>query len=154
MTKQYFLLLFVTLGIACVPNKKSETTGFTIFEGKWQIKASGIFVEEWKKENDSLLIGKSYMKKGDSIIPMENMKLVFRKDSVFYVPTVLNQNGGKPVSFYLSKKNDSLFMFENPKHDFPQRIMYAFSGKNKLLVTIDGKINGAYRKEDFSFVRE
>lgn len=154
MKKYYFLLILVLFAAACVPNKVDKSVKFAILEGKWQVKATGLFIEEWKKESDSLFVGKSYMQKGDSIIPMESMKLVFRKDSTFYVPTVPAQNGGKAISFYLSNKNDSLFMFENPKHDFPQRIIYAFTGKDKLLITIDGKINGAYRKEDFSFSRQ
>ena len=154
MFKYYFLFFTVIFAVACVPNIKEKTASFSILEGKWAVKATNSFVEEWQKQSDSLFVGKSYIQKGDSIIPMESMKLVFRKDSVFYVPIVFNQNEGKPVSFYLSHKNDSLFLFENPKHDFPQRIIYAFSGKNKLLVTIDGKINGAYHKEDFSFTKE
>lgn len=154
MQKNYYfllILLFGFVGISCNQNKNED---FGIFEGKWQIKATNILVEEWRKENDTLFIGNSYMQKGDSTIPMETIKLIFHKDSTFYIPIVPNPNAGKPVSFYLTKKTDSLFVFENPKHDFPQRIIYAFSGKNKLLVTIDGKIKDAYRKEDFDFERQ
>ena len=79
MFKKYFLGLCTLFVVACIPNKKDKSEKFAVLEGKWQVKATGLFIEEWKKENDSLFVGKSYMQKGDSIIPMESMKLVFRK---------------------------------------------------------------------------
>lgn len=153
MQKLFFLCCITAFFAACTPNKSSYSHLFKKWEGSWAIKAAGILTEEWKKENDTLWSGKSYMQKNDSTIPLETMQIRIKGDSIFYMPTVPNQNQGKTISFYLSQKNDSLFVFENPKHDFPQRIIYAFSENKKLLVTIDGKINGSYRKEDFSFTK-
>jgi hypothetical protein len=63
---------------------------------------------------------------------------------------VAQPGGGKPVPFLAAKVSDTEAVFENPKHDHPQRIRYAKTEKG-ITATIE-RMDGskatafAYRK--------
>ena len=44
-------------------------------------------------------------------------------------------------------------VFENPQHDFPQRILYRSTGKNGLFAKIDGTMKGKAASEEFPMKR-
>ena len=54
--------------------------------------------------------------------------------------------------FYSIDVGPSRIVFENPKHDFPQRIGYARKG-NTLLAWIEGTQDGKVRRLEFSYLR-
>jgi hypothetical protein len=146
------LLLFPLLALI-IASCSNNSPNFSLFDGKW-ITEDETTTEQWQKENDTLYIGKSFMVKGNDTILLENITIHKISDSFFYVPQVLNQNEGKKIPFKLVEYNRKHFVFENPSHDFPQRITYFFRGRNKLLVRIE-KINQADGENvEFRFERE
>ena len=63
------------------------------------------------------------------------------------------QPGGRPpTTFPLLKSSDTEFVFENPAHDFPQRVIYRRDGE-RLLARIEGTIKGKARGIDFPMKR-
>jgi len=54
--------------------------------------------------------------------------------------------------FYSIDVSPSRIVFENPKHDFPQRIGYERK-VNALLAWIEGTQNGKVRRVEFPYVR-
>ena len=44
-------------------------------------------------------------------------------------------------------------IFENPQHDFPQRILYRSAGKNGLFAKIEGTMKGKPASEEFPMKR-
>ena len=44
-------------------------------------------------------------------------------------------------------------VFENPQHDFPQRILYRSTGKNGLFAKVDGMMKGKQMAEEFPMKR-
>ena len=44
-------------------------------------------------------------------------------------------------------------VFENPDHDFPQRVIYELAGKNRLIGRIEGVMDGEHRSIDFPMTR-
>jgi hypothetical protein len=61
--------------------------------------------------------------------------------------------GRQTTVFPLLRISDSEAVFENPEHDFPQRIAYAREGGSKLRARIDGVGNGALRVVEFLMTR-
>ena len=115
------------------------------FLGKWENKTSeGTFSEEWKVENDSLLLGKSFFIKENDTLFSETVRLVQRENDLFYIVTVPNQNEAKPVEFKLTSSILDYLVFENPEHDFPKKITYKLVTKDSLYAEIsgDGKSQG------------
>ena len=49
--------------------------------------------------------------------------------------------------------SDSMAVFENPEHDFPQRIIYRRSAADSLHARIEGPRNGQVRGVDFRYGR-
>jgi hypothetical protein len=123
--------------------------------GKWEYKtADGTITEEWIKPSDTELNGKSFLitPKGDTPFH-ENIRLSYNNERLSYLPTVPNQNEGKEVSFMEKSFSDSLIIFENKNHDFPQRIIYKRLTDSSLLAAIEGDINGERKREEFSYVK-
>jgi len=115
------------------------------FLGRWENKTpEGTFSEEWKTENDSVLVGESYFINGKDTLFAENVRLEQQKNDLFYIVSVPNQNEEKPVAFTLTSFKNHYLVFENPEHDFPKKITYKLVTKDSLYAEIsgDGKSQG------------
>ncbi|MFN5371308.1 MAG: DUF6265 family protein, partial [Bacteroidia bacterium] len=71
-----------------------------------------------------------------------------------YTSWVANQNKGVGIQFKLTSATDTSWTFENPNHDFPQKITYLKLANNKLEAFVSGIEKGLQRKEHFFFNRE
>jgi Domain of unknown function (DUF6265) len=122
--------------------------------GTWKNETSrGTLYETWTPINAVELQGKSYMIKDTDTLVFETIKLVAEKENLFYIPTVDNQNGQKPVRFTMTSLTDSMMVFENPKHDFPQVISYKRIAADSLVAEISAVKRGNVRKQTFPMVR-
>ncbi|PWG82031.1 DUF6265 family protein [Pararcticibacter amylolyticus] len=122
--------------------------------GTWEMTTKkGNVYESWKKINKDEFSGKSYILKNRDTIILETVKLVQKGDSLFYIPTVREQNDGLPVHFSMKSVSGKKIIFENPSHDFPQVISYTRTGKDSLMAQISGMQNGRQRNERFPMRR-
>lgn len=119
--------------------------------GNWENKMDeGLLTETWIKENDSTFSGTTYfiINKKDTV-HSETIILKQIKDELIYSPTVKGQNNDEPVDFKLSSENENTFAFENPKHDYPQKIVYKKVNENSLVATISGIQQGKQSTESY-----
>ncbi|OPC37909.1 DUF6265 family protein [Elizabethkingia miricola] len=122
--------------------------------GTWENKTSrGSVYESWKKINENELSGKSYTVKGADTIIFETVQLKQEGDNLYYIPTVRNQNDGKPVSFKAYTITDHKMVFRNPEHDFPQSVSYRRLNQDSLIAEISGVQNGNVHHETFPMRR-
>jgi hypothetical protein len=61
--------------------------------------------------------------------------------------------GQPPATFAASRVSETEVVFENPAHDFPQRVVYAANGPGKLLARIEGVQQGRERVVRFPMSR-
>ena len=123
--------------------------------GSWEQKLpEGTVVESWEKQNDSTFIGGSYFVKGKDTIHSENVVLTQTKEDLFYIPTVRGQNNDEPVTFKLTSDAENTFVFENPAHDYPQKITYKKVSDTNLLASISGKQQGKESSENYPMKRK
>ena len=123
--------------------------------GTWENKSEeGDMVETWAKNNDSLYSGSSYFIKGKDTLHSESIQLTQKADVVLYTPTVKGQNNNQPISFQLTKQTPKQLVFENPKHDFPQKIVYQQITADSLVATISGMQQGKASSESFSMKKK
>lgn len=100
------------------------------------------FYEEWDIVNDSTLMGKCYSsyQKYEGYIPdttiTENLILSIEGGQVYYTATVYGQNDDQPVTFNMTTDADNNFTFENPKHDFPKKIVYQHATDDGLTAVV------------------
>jgi Domain of unknown function (DUF6265) len=62
-------------------------------------------------------------------------------------------SGQPPAAFPATRVGADEVVFEEPAHDFPQRIGYRFEPPATLRAYIEGRVDGRQRREDFHFVR-
>ena len=77
-----------------------------------------------------------------------------RADSITYSANVMGQNNDKAVPFTLTTANTNSLVFENPAHDYPQKIVYQKNKSNGLVVTISGILQGKKSEEKYSFTKK
>jgi len=125
--------------------------------GDWQNEENGVMTTEtWTKTDETHFSGVSYaieLENGDTLF-FETMKLHHETTGLVYSPTVKDQNGGTAVDFLLISSNDSMVQFENPAHDFPQKIVYRSITPDSMVATISGDYDGVFLSEDFPMKRK
>ena len=156
MKKAILLLAITTCLLSCKKTEKEnklQTTDWLI--GTWENKSNeGDMVETWSKNNDSLYSGSSYFIKGKDTLHSESIQLTQKANVVLYTPTVKGQNNNQPISFQLTKQTSKQLVFENPKHDFPQKIVYQQITADSLVATISGIQQGKASSESFSMKKK
>ena len=60
--------------------------------------------------------------------------------------------GRAPVEFRMKEAGDKRIVFENPQHDFPQRILYWREG-DQLVARVEGTAGGKEKREEWRFDR-
>lgn len=104
--------------------------------GIWINPANNVY-EEWIKDRDELQ-GRSFrLVNGDSTVS-ETIRILWRGDQMVYIPTVIDQNEGKPIEFQMKESSEYTIAFENMNHDFPQNIRYQLIHQDSLVATISG----------------
>lgn len=147
-----FFLSMLFLILSCRYKNHFSNTEWLI--GTWvnQTNKANIY-ESWTKKNAREMSATNYiLKEGDTVV-LETVKLIQENDSLFYVPTVNNQNDAKPIRFSMTTISENEMIFENPDHDFPQIIRYKRIHRDSLVASIKGKRNGKEESMDFPMKR-
>ena len=150
-----FTIIFQTISIVGYGQADSpQIKNVEWLEGTWvnETKRGSIY-ETWIKVSDQELFGKSYQIKEQDTLVSETVRLIEESDNLFYIPTVTNQNQGKPIRFTLTELTDSTMKFENPEHNSPNVIYYRKDGENKLMAEIWSVREGQIRKMQFPMKR-
>jgi hypothetical protein len=66
--------------------------------------------------------------------------------------TIKGQNDDEPVSFILTDRNETQLVFENRKHNYPQKISYTQISKDSL-TEISGMQSGKLSSEKYIMLR-
>jgi len=120
------------------------------FLGNWEnISKEATFKEFWSKKTDSSYFAESIVIIEKDTVFYEKMDLFQKSDSLILKISVKDQNKEKPVSFYMTKSNENELTFENPKHDFPTKIVYTKITNDSLVAVIYGKKDGKEMSETF-----
>lgn len=101
--------------------------------------------ERWTPVRGGAMLGVSRTIRQDKMVAFEYLRIVQRDNSLVYVA----QPGGKsPTEFALTEISANRAVFDNPRHDFPQRIVYEHSD-GKLTASIGFINGGSPRKFEF-----
>lgn len=103
--------------------------------GRWEsVSPNGRWTEEnWSAPRGGIMLGHSRSGAGETLREFEFLRLQAGADGV---PAYLAQPGGRPATaFRLTAREGTSVTFDNPQHDFPQRIRYVRTG-NVMVATI------------------
>jgi hypothetical protein len=148
MLKKYFLPVLLLISLNSFAQKINILNRF---EGKWIMqKGDKIIGEDWTKISEAWFQNKGYFIKGADTIVTERVALKRVNGEIFYTSTVEDQNNKQPVAFKLTFYKKGKFIFENPQHDFPKRIVYDFTSPETLHAYIDDGTDGS-KKQHFYY---
>ncbi len=163
MMKKYILSILLTLSI--VSCKKYDKNGRLIKDydelekanwllGTWQMETlNGNLKEIWSSKNDSTFLGQSYFINKKDTIHSETIDLVENNGVLQYIATIKGENQNLPTTFNFTETEESELVFENPKHDYPNKICYKLKDSLNLEITISGKLLGKKSSEIFKMVK-
>lgn len=152
-SKLRFAVLFLVCCGAVYSQSTSTVNDLKWLSGCWEsnnVEKALLINEQWMKPAGGMMIGAGRTVKSGKTVDFEFLRIIEDAGSVFYVakPTANKDE----TRFKLIKATASEIVFENPAHDFPQRVMYRLDG-NKLLARIEGTQNGKVRGVDFPYVK-
>nr|WP_315202743.1 DUF6265 family protein [uncultured Flavobacterium sp.] len=153
MFQKTTLILLLLAIVSCKNQEASEKDKIKSANwllGKWSTKtADGILSESWKRINDSTFQAESFFIKEKDTLHFETITLQQKGEELFYNATVKGQNENKAVSFKMTIGTQKQLVFENPKHDYPQKITYTQINKDSLVASISGVQLGKISSEKF-----
>jgi hypothetical protein len=145
------IAIFLWAAAIAAPVPAADMEGLGWLSGHWRTfvepAASGpAWTEEiWSSHEGGMMLGLSRTHSGKRIAAFEYMRIARGEDgsASFYG----SPNGAPPVAFRLVRASASEAVFENPAHDFPQRIAYRLE-RGELVATvslIDGSKAASWR---------
>lgn len=147
MIKRILLLPVFTLLFQTTANIEQLSWISGCWEGRGPNR---VYNEQWMKPDGGLMMGMSRTVVGGKATEFEFLQIRQQDAGIFYIA---KPSGQAEASFKLIRGSDREAVFENPAHNFPQRIIYRLQPDGSLLARIEGKTNGAERGIDFPMKR-
>ncbi len=121
--------------------------------GTWVLERNGReTTEHWEPLRGGTMIGLSRTVARERTVAHEFLLLRTEADGT--VNYVAKPSGQREAAFRLVRASATEAVFENPMHDFPQRISYTLQAGGRLLAAIEGPRDGQVRRVEFPYVRK
>lgn len=119
--------------------------------GCWENVREGFSMEEqWMKPGGRAMLGVNRSVRGDRMVAYEFLRIEEREGILHLIP---KPSGQAEATFRAVEVQESSVLFENPDHDFPQRIGYRLQEDGSLLGWIEGVKDGKPRRVGFPMQR-
>jgi hypothetical protein len=119
--------------------------------GSWSGVQDGVEMEEfWQVPKGNSMLGLHRDVAGGRTAAFEFLRIESTPEAITYWASPL----GRPATpFRLIEQKGKRVVFENAKHDFPQRIIYWLSDDGALHAKIEGTMNGKPSSEEWTWRR-
>jgi ketosteroid isomerase-like protein len=107
--------------------------------------------ENWTPLAGETLFGISRTVRGGKTVAFEFMQIQRAADGA--IELIAHPSGQATTTFRLVEAAGHKAVFENPAHDFPQRVIYQLRGADDLLAWIEGEADGEFTRVEFPMVR-
>ena len=104
----------------------------------------------WMPALGDLMMGSSRTTVGARTSEFEMLRLKVEGDRLHYIAM---PNGRNETTFPSIELSDTLLVFENTSHDFPQKISYRRRGADSVIATIEGPGPNGVRRIPFAYRR-
>lgn len=119
--------------------------------GCWEMRRGPSVTQEmWMAPSGGAMLGVSRNVVRDTVREWEHLMLGPTPSGLAYVAKPARQ---AETAFAATQISDSLLVFENPQHDFPQRILYRRRGADSVIARIEGPRGGQMRGIDLPYAR-
>ena len=137
-----FGMLAMASNVAGSGDKSGDLEQLQWLVGAWRERKAGVETEEhWIAPRGGIMLGVNRTVRDKGKTSFEFLRIAKTDKGISYFASP----AGRPaVEFPLIDCKDNRAVFENPKHDFPQRIIYSLRD-GALHARIEGKIGGKDR---------
>jgi hypothetical protein len=131
----------------------SDINKLAFIGGCWTLtRPNGAKIEEqWLAPAGGAMIGMSRTVRDGKLREYEFMRILPAPDGKLQYVAI--PSGQPEAAFPVKEIGDNAVTFENPQHDFPQRILYRLVDKDTLVARIEGSVGGQARSADFPYKR-
>ena len=149
-------LCVITVFLVLAANTLAQETKPNINNLKWitgcweSNNKNELVTEQWMKPAGNSMLGMSRTVTNSKTTAYEFLRIVQEHSEVFYIA---NPSKQQETSFKLIKQTNNEAIFENPTHDFPQRIIYRLKSKTSLVARIEGDNKGKQMGFDYPMKR-
>jgi hypothetical protein len=150
------LLILLTLCSTAQPQtspSKPTLQDFAWLAGQWRIEQADRLVDEhWMAPVGGLMMGMARNVQGGKVREYEFTLL--RQEPNGDIVYVASPSKQTETSFKLTSLRNGKAVFENPGHDFPQKVIYAQQADGSLLAAIEGPgRDGKPRRVEYPYKR-
>ena len=151
LTRVFTASLLTASFPALLAAQSATTADLAFMSGCWQLESNGRHTEEhWLGPAGGSLMGVSRTVAGGKVTEYEFLQIRDLAEGLTYIAKPSNQPEGR---FAIASKTADEVVFENPSHDFPQRIRYRRVGIDGLHARVEGTINAKPRAIDYPYTR-
>jgi hypothetical protein len=121
--------------------------------GHWRMEKAGRVVEEqWMAPAAGVMLGMGRTVSRGKVTEYEFLQVREGPGGALYY--IAQPSGQKEAAFQVVSLDAAGVIFENPQHDFPQRITYSLQPDGSLLAAIEGPgADGQIRRIEFFYKR-
>ena len=150
MQRVWTLALVGALTVPVCGQTPATTADLAFMAGCWKFERNGRVVEEhWLAPSGGSLFGVSRTVAGGQTVEFEFLEIRDLPEGLTYIA---HPSGQAEARFKATKRTTDEIVFENPRHDFPQRIRYR-RAIDALGARIEGTKNGQTSGVDFPYAR-
>ena len=144
------LMVFLAFGVSS-GSAVEPLAAVAWLEGCWQDASTARTIDEaWSAPRAGVMRGSGRTTRDGHIVESELVVLRADGDALAYEA----HPSGQPSAVFRSAiLTDGSVVFENPTHDFPQRIGYESRGRDTLLAWIEGPVDGHLKRIEFHYRR-
>ena len=139
--------LLVSVSSAGAQTTSIEDVGWLL--GCWEQRDGDRVVEErWMAPRAGSMLGVGRTTRGEKLIEHEYIVLTERDGRLAYEA---HPSGQATATFMSKPVANREVVFEDPTHDFPQRVGYKSTGPGQLLAWVEGTSGGKTRRIEFNY---
>jgi len=122
------------------------------FTGCWEGEhpGGGVLEEVWLSPRGGTMLGMNRTVSGERTIDHESILLFEEHGKLIYL---VHPFGKTPVQFTAIEVTETKAVFANPRHDYPQRIIYRREGLDRLIARFESPGPDGDRGIDFPMRR-
>ena len=144
------IALVLALGAQARAQAPSRLDRLAWLQGCWEVVTPTQTVQEnWTSPRGGSMLGMGRTMRDGKLVEYESIIIREQGGRLVYEA----HPSGQPTATFLSTTvGAATVVFENPQHDFPQKVGYRRDG-DALLAWIEGSVNGAPRRSEFPYHR-
>lgn len=139
--------LILSLAVLASAAPSPTLSDLSWLAGTWKGRSAEAEMEEvWLAPRGGLMLGLHRDVAGEKAVSFEHLRIEAKDGTLVYTSS---PNGLPPTAFRLKSMEARKVVFENPTHDFPQRILYWSASPRELCARIEGTVEGKLQSESW-----